>query len=104
MVSNSVLSESMHLLILETKKEMHYRVQINIGEALAQGNFNNTSYSRVAKGVLKNIERGISTYNFNFICALESVGPRPSFEETLVRFDHFLYFDRLVEDGALMRS
>jgi hypothetical protein len=72
MVSNSVLSESMHLLILETKKEMHSRVQINIGEALARGNFNNTSYSRVAKGVLKNIERGISTYNFNFICALES--------------------------------
>jgi hypothetical protein len=72
MVSNSVLSESMHLIILETKKEMHSRVQINIGEALARVNFNNTSYSRVAKGVLKNIERGISTYNLNFICALES--------------------------------
>ena len=62
----------MHLLILDTKKEMHSRVQINIGEALAQGKFNNTSYSHVAKGVLKNIERGISTYNFDFICALES--------------------------------
>ena len=72
MVNNSVLSESMHLLILETKREIHSRVQINIGEALAQGNFKNTSYSRVAKGVLKNIERGISTYNFNFICELES--------------------------------
>ena len=72
MVSNSVLLESMHLLILETKKEMHSRVQINIGEALARGNFKNTSYSRVAKGVLKNIKRGISTYNFNFICALEN--------------------------------
>ena len=72
MVSNSVLSKSMHLLILETKKEMHSRVKINIGEDLARGNFNNTSYSRVAKWVLKNIERGISTYNFNFIFALAS--------------------------------
>jgi hypothetical protein len=33
-----------------------------------------------------------------------SVGPRPSFEETLVGFDHFLDFDRLVEDGAPRRS
>jgi hypothetical protein len=72
MVSNFVFLESMHLLILEIKKEMHSRVQINIGEDLDQGNFNNTSYSRVAKGVLKNIERGISTYNLNFICELES--------------------------------
>ena len=32
------------------------------------------------------------------------VGPRPSFEETLVMFDHFLDFDRLVEDGAPRRS
>jgi hypothetical protein len=51
---------------------MHSRVQINIGETLAQENFNNTSYSSVTKGVLKNIKRGISTYNLNFICALES--------------------------------
>ena len=28
------------------------------------------------------------------------VGPRPSFEETLVVFDHFWDFDRLVEDGV----
>jgi hypothetical protein len=27
------------------------------------------------------------------------VGPRPSFEETLVRFDHFLDFDTLVKKG-----
>jgi hypothetical protein len=72
MVSNFVLSESMHLLILEMKKDMHSMVQINIREALARENFNNTSYSHVAKGVLKNIERGISTYNLKFICALES--------------------------------
>jgi hypothetical protein len=32
------------------------------------------------------------------------VGPRPSFEETLVVFDHFWDFDRLVEDGAPRRS
>jgi hypothetical protein len=72
MVINFVLSESMHLLILETNKEMHSRVQINIGESLDRGNFNNNLYSRVAKGVLKNIERRISTYIFNFICALEN--------------------------------
>jgi hypothetical protein len=28
------------------------------------------------------------------------IGPQPSFEETLVMFDHFWDFDRLVEDGA----
>jgi hypothetical protein len=32
------------------------------------------------------------------------VGPRPSFVETLVVFDHFWDFDRLVEDGAPRRS
>jgi hypothetical protein len=32
------------------------------------------------------------------------VGPRPSFERTLVMFDHFWDFDRLVEDGAPRRS
>jgi hypothetical protein len=32
------------------------------------------------------------------------VGPRPSFEETLVGFDHFLDIDRLVEDGVPMHS
>jgi hypothetical protein len=32
------------------------------------------------------------------------VGPQPSFEETLVVFDHFWDFDRLVEDRAPRRS
>jgi hypothetical protein len=32
------------------------------------------------------------------------VGPRPSFEETLVMFDHFWDFDRLVEYGTPRRS
>jgi hypothetical protein len=34
----------------------------------------------------------------------ESVGPRPSFLETLVVFDHFWDFDKLVEDGAPRRG
>jgi hypothetical protein len=28
------------------------------------------------------------------------VGPQPIFEETLVVFDHFWEFDKLVEDGV----
>jgi hypothetical protein len=32
------------------------------------------------------------------------VGPQPSFERTLVMFDHFWDFDRLFEDGAPRRS
>ena len=32
------------------------------------------------------------------------VGPWPIFEETLVVFDHFWHFDRLVEDGVPRRS
>jgi hypothetical protein len=32
------------------------------------------------------------------------VVPQPSFEETLVIFDHFWDFDRLVKDEAPMRS
>jgi hypothetical protein len=35
---------------------------------------------------------------------VEVVGPWPSFEETLVVFDHFWDFDRLFEDGALRWS
>jgi hypothetical protein len=31
---------------------------------------------------------------------LVGVGPRPSLKETLVVFDHFWEFDRLVKDGA----
>jgi hypothetical protein len=34
----------------------------------------------------------------------ESVVPRPSFEETLVRFGPLLDFDNLVEKGAPRRS
>jgi hypothetical protein len=36
--------------------------------------------------------------------AMQGFGPRPSFVETLVMFDHFWDFDRLVEDGAPRRS
>jgi hypothetical protein len=35
---------------------------------------------------------------------LEAFGPRPSFEETLVRFGPILDFDRLVEYGAPRQS
>jgi hypothetical protein len=34
----------------------------------------------------------------------ECVGPRPSFGRTLVMFDHFWDFDRLVEDEAPRQS
>jgi hypothetical protein len=32
------------------------------------------------------------------------VGPRPSFEEILVRVDHFLDFDAVVKEGAPIRA
>jgi hypothetical protein len=35
---------------------------------------------------------------------LRHVVPQPSFEETLVMFDHFLDFDWLVEDGVPRRN
>jgi hypothetical protein len=33
-----------------------------------------------------------------------TVGPRPSFEEILVKNDHFLDFDVVIEGGVPMRS
>jgi hypothetical protein len=35
---------------------------------------------------------------------LKSVGPLPTFEETLVMFDHFWDFDRMAKDGAPRHS
>jgi hypothetical protein len=46
----------------------------------------------------------IKIQNPNPMNCISHVGPRPSFEEILVRFDHFLDFDAVIEEGVPRRS
>jgi hypothetical protein len=62
------------------------------GEQLGVGRGQNNG--RVDTELLEDLEENIERF----------VGPRPSFERTLVVFDHFWDFDRLVEDGAPRQS